>query len=327
MRAGSSHLLCCGGGLELEGSLVGWTELEGEREVGRLHTLSADPSRSIVIAEVPPCSKILSDAKWPAWLTRISGNNSVRLIRALEISGAAYVGGAELAYLGGAELATYRLLPVPPCNLRGSFRIAMQRVVDMEVDPDFNIHTSYHNDFFLLKTRVTVNGENTQIKSVKAGSNEEPTLVYGSTISAKLWLIANSISPILHKLGVYHMDTFYYEQSPLFHVVFSSEACLKKFLLEMGSFKFGMEQELLSIFSDSLETTRISKTESPQHLSVEVHPELLLVSPNLQKTKGADLHLITADNASIFAAQWINSKLFEFGPLCKEGGTWEKSLD
>ena len=48
----STHLLCCGGGL---GGLVsvGWTGLEGEREVQRLHTLSADPSRSLVTAEVP----------------------------------------------------------------------------------------------------------------------------------------------------------------------------------------------------------------------------------------------------------------------------------
>ena len=203
----------------------------------------------------------------------------------------------------------------------------MERVVDMEVDSEFNIHTSYHNDFFLLKTRVTVNGENTQIKSVKEGSYDEPTLVYGNTIGAKLWLIANSISPILHKFGVYHMDTFYYEQSPLFHVVFSSEACLKKFLLEIGNIKFGMEGELLSIFSEYLETTHIFKTESPQHLSVEVHPELFLVSPNLQKAMGADIYLITAENASTFAAHWKNSKLFEFGPLCKEGGTWENSLD
>ena len=197
----------------------------------------------------------------------------------------------------------------------------MQRVVDMEVDPEFNIHTSYHNDFFLLKTRVTVNGENTEIKSVTAGSYEEPTLVYGTTVSAKLWLIANTISPVLHKFGVYHMDTFYYEQSPLFHIVFSSEPCLKKFLLEIGNIKFVMEQELLSIFSDYLETARIF----PQHLRVEVHPELFLVSPNLQNTKGADLRLITADNASTFAAHWKNSKLFEFGPLYKEGGMWERS--
>ena len=92
----------------------------------------------------------------------------------------------------------------------------------------------------------------------------------------------------------------------------------------MGSIKFGMEQELLSVFSEYIETTRIL---SPQRLSVEVHPELFLVSPNLQKTKGADMYLITADNASTFAAHWKNSKLFEFGPLCKEGGMWENSLD
>ena len=48
----STHLLCCGGGV---GGLVsvGWTGLEEEREVRRLHTLSADPSRSVVTAEVP----------------------------------------------------------------------------------------------------------------------------------------------------------------------------------------------------------------------------------------------------------------------------------
>ena len=196
----------------------------------------------------------------------------------------------------------------------------MEHVVDIDVDPEFNIHTSYHNDFFLLKTRVTVNGENTRMKSVKAGSYEEPTLVYGTTVSAKLWLIAHTISPILHKFGVYHMDTFYYEHSPLFHVVFSSESCLKKFLLEIGNIKFVMEQELLSIFSDYLETTHSFKTKSPQRLSVEVYPEVFLVSPNLQEMKGADLHLITAENVSTFAARWKNSKLFDFRSLYQEEG-------
>ena len=53
--------------------------------------------------------------------------------------------------------------------------IAMQRVVD-EVDRDFNIHTSYHSDFFLLKMRVLVNGENAKISSIKGGSHEAPTM-------------------------------------------------------------------------------------------------------------------------------------------------------
>jgi len=189
--------------------------------------------------------------------------------------------------------------------------MAMERVVDMEVDPEFNIHTSYHNDFFLLKTRVTVNGENTQIKSVKEGSCEEQTLVYGSNISAKLWLITNKISPILHKFGVYHLDTFYYEQSPLFHVAFSSESCLKKFLLKMELIKHAMQLELLSIFL---------KSDASHNLLVEVHPEVFLVSPNRQKIKRADLQLITAENCFTFAEQWKNSKLFDFESLYQEVG-------
>ena len=186
--------------------------------------------------------------------------------------------------------------------------MAMQRVVDIEVDPEFNIHTSYHNDFFLLKTRVTVNGENTHVKSVKAGSYEEPTLVYGSTISAKLWLIANTVSPILHKFGVYHMDTFYYEQSPLFHVVFSSESCVKNFLREIEMVKSAMKAKLLSVLLES---------DSCHDFVVEVHPELFLVSPNRHtETKGADVHLMTAGNSSTFADHWKNKKLFDYG-MCE----------
>ena len=190
----------------------------------------------------------------------------------------------------------------------------MQRVVDIEVDPEFNIHTSYRNDFFLLKTRVTVNGENTQIKSVKEDSYEEPTLVYKNNISAKLWLITNTISPILHNFGVYHMDTFYYEQSPLFRVTFSSESCLKKFLLEMERIKYAMQVALLSIFL---------KSDSSHNLLVEVHPELFLVSPNRQKMKRADLYPISVENCSKVADQWKNSKLFDFGSLYQEVGMFE----
>ena len=91
----------------------------------------------------------------------------------------------------------------------------------LEIDPDFNIQTSYHNDFFLLRTRVLVNGENTEIRSVKEAKYEGPVLNFrhsGNTVSTKLLLISRTISPILVQYGVYHVDTFYYEQSPLFHI-------------------------------------------------------------------------------------------------------------
>ena len=192
--------------------------------------------------------------------------------------------------------------------------MAMQRLVDIEVDSDFNIHTSYHSDFFLLRTKVLVNGENATIKSVKEGSYEEPVVSFcqnGSTISTKLWSIENTISPILHKCGIYHVDTFYYEQSPLFHVVFSSESCLKKFLLEVEMFKYAIQLDLLAVFVKSTET------ESSQDclIDIVVEPELFLVSPNRQNTKGADLHLVNTENCSTFISRWKDSKLFDFDSL------------
>ena len=178
------------------------------------------------------------------------------------------------------------------------------------VDPDFNIHTSYHNDFFLLRTRVLVNGENTEIRSVREGKYEGPVLNFrhsDNTISTKLSLILNTISPILAQHGVYHSDTFYYKQSPLFHVVFSSELCLKKFILAIGEVKSALEPKFQSLFLKS-----VLQAESAQQLTVEVQPDLFLVSPNRQETKGAEVHLVTVENCSNFVTRWKDSKLFDF---------------
>ena len=194
------------------------------------------------------------------------------------------------------------------------------RRFDIDVDPDFNIHTSYHNDFFLLKTRLLVNGENTEIRSVREGEYEGPVLKFrhsDSTVSTPLSSVSNTaISPTLVQYGVYHVDTFYYEQSPLFHVVFSSESCLKNFILAMGEVKSALEPKLQTLFSENA-----LKTESARQLTVEVQLDLFLVSPNRQETKGAKVHLVTAENCSDFVTHWKNSKLFDFGSFYwqKEG--------
>ena len=192
--------------------------------------------------------------------------------------------------------------------------MAVQRF-EIDVDPNFEIHTSYHNDFFLLRTRVLVDGENTEIRSVREGKYEGPVLNFyhsGSTVSTKLRLIASTVSPILVQYGVYHVDTFYCEQSPLFHIVFSSESCLNNFILAMGEVKSALEQKLQSLFS--------SIPESAQQLTVKVQPDLFLVSPNRQETKGAEVHLVTAENCSYILARWKDSKLFDFGALYQEEG-------
>ena len=192
--------------------------------------------------------------------------------------------------------------------------MAAQRF-EIDVDPNFEIHTSYHNDFFLLRTRVLVNGENTEIRSIREGKYEGPVLNLrhsGGTVSTKLRLIASTVSPILVQYGVYHVDTFYYEQSPLFHVVFSSESCLKNFILAMGEVGSALEQKLQSLFSNI--------PESAQQLTVEIQPDLFLVSPNRQERKAAELHLVTAENCSDILARWKDSKLFDFISLYQEDG-------
>ena len=194
--------------------------------------------------------------------------------------------------------------------------MAVQRF-EIDVDPNFEIHTSYHNDFFLLRIRVLVNGENTEIGSVKEGKYEGPVLNFrhsGSTISTKLWLIASTVSPILVEYGVYHVDTFYYEQSLLFHVVFSSESCLKNFILAMGEVKSALETKLQSLILGK----SALQAESAQQLAVEIQPDLFLVSPNRQEIKGTEVQLVTAENCSDFVICWKDSKLFDFGALYQD---------
>ena len=200
----------------------------------------------------------------------------------------------------------------------------MQRLVDIEIDQEFQLHTSYHNDFFLLRTKVLVDGKSTEIRTVQEGNYEGPVLMFshsGST-SCKLWLIANAVSPILHRFGVYHVDTFYYEQSPLFHTVFSSESCLKNFLLAVGELKSSLEKQLHSLLSRNVKSIQchVPEADSPQELTIDVQPELFLVSPNQLNTKGADLHVVTADNCSTLLTHWKSSKLFEFASLYQEEG-------
>ena len=188
---------------------------------------------------------------------------------------------------------------------------------EVDVDPNFEIHTSYYNDFFLLRTRVLVNGENTEIRSVREGTYEGPVLNFchsRSTISTKLRVVASTVSAILVQYGVYHVDTFYYEQSPLFHVVFSSELCLKNFILAIGEVKSALELKLCSLFSSDPKSVQESS------ITVKVQPDLFLISPNRQTTKGAKLNLVTAENYSTFVTRWSNSKLFDFGSLYQKEG-------
>ena len=153
-----------------------------------------------------------------------------------------------------------------------------------------------------------------EIRAVNKGNPALSFCHSGSTISTKLSSISNTISPTLVDYGVYHVNMFYHEQSPLFHVIFSSESCLKNFIFANEEVTSVLEPQLQSLLARNL------KTESVEQLTVKVHLDLFLVSPSQKLTKGAEIHLVTADNCSTSATHWKYSKLFNFGPLYQEEG-------
>lgn len=191
----------------------------------------------------------------------------------------------------------------------------------LRVDPEFRIHTSYRNDFFLLRTRMLVNGDNTEIKEDSCAVPVLNFCHFGSTVSAKLFDISKSVtSTVTGHYGVYHVDTFYYEQSPLFHVVFTSESCLRRFLVSIGEVKSALEKQLQTLFLQKARCSVLETFPTAQNLAVEVQPELFLVSPYQRKANSAAVHLITAENCSTFVTQWKDSMLFDFASLYQQQG-------
>jgi len=180
----------------------------------------------------------------------------------------------------------------------------------------FNIHTSYLNEFFLLRTRVLVNGSNAEMRSIRDGEFVRPVLCYfGNTTGIKLCLIVNTVTTVLNQYGVYHVDTFYCEvQSLLFRIVFATSISLKKFILAIGEVKSALELQLHSLF--------LIETKSVQQLTVEVQSEVFLVSPSQQKAERPEISPVTAENYYTFWIRWKDSKLFEFESFNLEEGMY-----
>ena len=88
---------------------------------------------------------------------------------------------------------------------------------------------------------------------------------------------------------------FYYEQSPLFHIVFCSESCVMKFLQEIQTVKNAMQVELHSVFFHSVKASRVNQTAS-QSFTVKVEPELFLVSPDQHHLQYRDHDVSQSEN-------------------------------
>ena len=103
-------------------------------------------------------------------------------------------------------------------------------------------HTAYYNNFFLLRTPVTVNGQPAQL-----GWSSDGELTFSCRypkLTLPLHSIRASLEEVVKTHGVSRVGDDYCEQVPLFPVSFSSEYNLRKFLLHKDT----IQQQLGSLF-------------------------------------------------------------------------------
>ena len=191
--------------------------------------------------------------------------------------------------------------------------------------PAPGLHTCYYNKFFLLKMPVEVNGRRAKVKLNSKGS---PVLSYcpgtGRDVDLSLSLISRSVTEVLIKHGVYHVDTFYYHDVPMFSVSFASEAKLRNFVsTERDSVRHELQELLGSLFG-----RRYSYIQKPRFVrqqtntaalwaDVEVQNDLFLVTLSRpgQVPRQVDVSQVTPACVCSIHSQWHESNLFTFGDI------------
>ena len=174
-------------------------------------------------------------------------------------------------------------------------------------DVEFNVHSSCYNDFFLLRTPITINGHPAVIKVV----NGEPVLRV-SGISVKLSaILQQAVAPVATKHGVYQVDNFYYDQVALCSITFQSKSSLKQFLTDKEAVQNELSSAIANLFEvELIKATQSQSSQSPSTEEITVGVEVYLVSPNARTS--AEIRRVNLANYASIVRKWQESKLFDF---------------
>ena len=174
-------------------------------------------------------------------------------------------------------------------------------------DVEFNVHSSCYNDFFLLRTPITINGRPAVIKVV----NGEPVLRV-SGISVKLSaILQQAVAPVATKHGVYRVDNFYYDQVALCSITFQSKSSLKQFLTDKEAVQKELSSAIANLFEvELIKATQPQSSQSPSTEEITVGLEVYLVSPNSRTS--AEIRRVNLANYASIVRRWQESKLFDF---------------
>ena len=168
------------------------------------------------------------------------------------------------------------------------------------------LHKCYHNDFFLLRMEITVNGMVMEVteKSDPPDPIQVPVLhCPNHDISVKLRTLIPVVEPHLNMLGVYRINSFFYDKNPLLSVAFASYESLQLFL----------KNQLDGVLHAALNGALIEPLKDTTNLTVikpDVASSLFFVSPKAKDE--VKIMPVTLSTLHKLASKWLEGRMFNF---------------
>ena len=180
--------------------------------------------------------------------------------------------------------------------------------VDLQPKVARIVHTTYYSNFFLLRTKISINGELAQV-----GVDERGWLTLNSRdqeVSVTFDSLVTDVNDVLQQHGLHGVSNYWCEEVPLFELRGTSQDELKTFLKVEGKIRRQLGQKIQTRMNTILE----ERASFSLDLTVVVEPELYLIIPDQGSKDGKPIQ-ITKENFSECMALFGRSKLFDFGSI------------
>lgn len=177
------------------------------------------------------------------------------------------------------------------------------------------IHTTFHNNFFLLRTEVVING---QLAEVGCDSKGWLTLnSYNPKVAVTFDSLVTDVNEVLRRHGMEGVTNYWCEKVPLFEVKISSKGDLKRLLHLRHKLKDKLASKIATRMMAQLQS--LDHSVPPPSLQILVQPQVYLLIPDSDRKDGRVIE-VTEDTTESCMSLCISAdnKVFTFQSLFRD---------
>ena len=165
-------------------------------------------------------------------------------------------------------------------------------------------HTTYHQNLFVLRVPLIINGQPAQITSDKGhltiGSRYPPVSITFNSLTA-------TVDTLVKKYGAEGVSNYWCENVPLFELKLSSQNHLRRLLRSEGK----MQNELAS----SVAAVLAQQQKSPDLEVVYAHTEVYMLTPRPETKDAHVIRVSSEEDLARCTTIWKESEVFNFEVL------------